>query len=61
MKNYIKPEAKFVVIDTDDVMDPGLEVISENDEVSEDEQLAGKGMFENSDEIVVSHVSVWDK
>ena len=61
MKNYIKPEAKFVVIDTDDVMDPGLEVISENDEVSEDEQLAGKGMFENSDEIVVNHVSVWDK
>lgn len=61
MKNYIKPEAKFVVIDTDDVMDPGLDTISVNDEEGQEEQLAGKGMFEKSDEIVVNHVNVWDK
>lgn len=61
MKNYIKPEAKFVVIDTDEVMDTGLDVVSVNDEDGADEQLAGKGMFEKSDEIVVNHTSVWDK
>ena len=61
MKNYIKPEAKFVVIDTDEVMDTGLDVISVNDEDGADEQLVGKAMFENTDEIVVNHTSVWDK
>ena len=61
MKNYIKPEAKFVVIDTDEVMDTGLDVISVNDEDGADEQLVGKGMFENTDGIVVNHTSVWDK
>ena len=44
-----------------DATDLDSDVVSVNDEDGADEQLAGKGMFEKSDEIVVNHTSVWDK
>lgn len=60
MKNYIKPETKFVVLDAEDIMEPALEYVSVNDENGDDQQLSGKGMFQN-DEMKIQHTSVWDK
>ncbi len=60
MKKYIQPEIKYVMIDTDDVMENGLDIVSVNDEYNEEEQLVGKGMFQD-EEMKIEHTSVWDK
>ena len=48
------------MIDTDDVMENGLDIVSVNDEYNEEEQLVGKGMFQD-EEMKIEHTSVWDK